>query len=48
MEYFNHKFRATIGKNRLFDPFERVVFAYSGSASSVAMLHLIKQVIILT
>ena len=45
MEYFTHKFRATIGKNRLFEPFEKVLFAFSGSSSSVSMLHLIKQVL---
>lgn len=42
-EYFTHKFRATIGKNKLLNKNEEVIFAYSGSGSSVAMLNLIVQ-----
>ncbi|CAF0936675.1 unnamed protein product [Brachionus calyciflorus] len=41
VEYFTHKFRATIGKSKLFDKDEVVMFPYSSSDSSVAMLHLL-------
>ena len=44
MEYFTHKFRATIGKHKILAKDEDVLFAYSGSGASVAMLHLISQV----
>lgn len=44
MEYFTHKFRATIGKHKILAKDEKVLFAYSGSGASVAMLHLIAQV----
>ena len=41
IEYFTHKFRATIGKNKILEKDESVLFPYSSSSSSVAMLHLI-------
>lgn len=41
MEYFTHKFRATIGKHKIINKDEEVLFAYSGSSSSVAMLDLL-------
>jgi hypothetical protein len=44
MEYFTHKFRATIGKNKILDKNETVLFPYSASGSSVAMLNLFTQV----
>ena len=44
MEYFTHKFRATIGKNKILEKNEKVLVPYSGSGSSVAMLNLISQV----
>ncbi len=44
MDYFVHKFRATIGKNKILEKNEEVIYPYSGSGSSVAMLHLISQV----
>ena len=44
MEYFVHKFRATIGKNKILDKDENVLFAYSSSSASVAMLNLIYNV----
>ncbi|RNA35941.1 cytoplasmic tRNA 2-thiolation 2, partial [Brachionus plicatilis] len=43
IEYFTHKFRATIGKSKIFEKDELVLLPYSASGSSVAMLHLIKQ-----
>jgi cytoplasmic tRNA 2-thiolation protein 2 len=43
-EYFTHKFRATIGKNKILEKDEIVLFPYSASSSSVAMLHLISKV----
>lgn len=43
MEYFTHKFRATIGKHKIIEKNEEVLYAYSGSGSSVAMLNLISQ-----
>jgi len=44
MEYFVHKFRATIGKNKILEKDENVLFAYSSSSASVAMLNLIHKV----
>lgn len=46
MEYFVHKFRATVGKNvkKLLERDELVLFAYSASGSSVAMLNLLAKV----
>ena len=44
MEYFTHKFRATIGKSKIFEKDEVVLFPYSASSSSVAMLDLIAKV----
>ena len=43
-EYFTHKFRATIGKNKLFDADDVVLVPFSGSESSVAMLNLMIEV----
>ena len=43
-EYFTHKFRATIGKNKILEKDESILFPYSGSESSVAMLLLIAKV----
>ena len=33
MEYFTHKFRATIGKNKILEKNESVLVPYSGSGS---------------
>lgn len=46
IEYFTHKFRATIGKSKIFEKDEMVLLPYSSSGSSVAMLHLIRKVFI--
>jgi cytoplasmic tRNA 2-thiolation protein 2 len=43
-EYFTHKFRLTVSKMR-FDLGDIVLFPYSGSQSSAAMLSLLSQVI---
>lgn len=47
MEYFVHKFRATVGKNvkKLLERDEHILFAYSASGSSVAMLDLLAKVL---
>ncbi|XP_033835534.2 cytoplasmic tRNA 2-thiolation protein 2 [Periophthalmus magnuspinnatus] len=42
-EYFIHKFRAMLGKNRIIFPGERVLLAVSGGPSSCSMLHQVQQ-----
>ncbi|KAK7877569.1 hypothetical protein WMY93_031726 [Mugilogobius chulae] len=42
-EYFIHKFRAMLGKNRIIFPGEKVLLAVSGGPSSCSMLHQVQQ-----
>ncbi|KAM3917939.1 cytoplasmic tRNA 2-thiolation protein 2 [Leptodactylus fuscus] len=42
-DYFVHKFRAMLGKNRVVYPGEKVLLAYSGGASSSAMIHQVQE-----
>ncbi|XP_028279731.1 cytoplasmic tRNA 2-thiolation protein 2 isoform X2 [Parambassis ranga] len=42
-EYFVHKFRATLGKNRIIFPGEKVLLAVSGGPSSCAMLNQVQE-----
>lgn len=42
-DYFIHKFRAMLGKNRIIFPGERVLLAVSGGPSSCSMLHQVQQ-----
>ncbi|XP_026212663.1 cytoplasmic tRNA 2-thiolation protein 2 [Anabas testudineus] len=42
-EYFIHKFRAMLGKNRLIFPGEKVLLAVSGGPSSCSMLNQVKE-----
>lgn len=42
-EYFIHKFRAMLGKNRIIFPGEKVLLAVSGGPSSCSMLHQVKE-----
>ncbi|NP_001167511.1 cytoplasmic tRNA 2-thiolation protein 2-A [Xenopus laevis] len=42
-EYFVHKFRATLGKNRVIYPGEKVLLAYSGGPSSSAMVRQVQE-----
>ncbi|CAI9551058.1 unnamed protein product, partial [Staurois parvus] len=42
-EYFVHKFRAMLGKNRAVFPGEKVLLAYSGGPSSSAMIQQIRE-----
>ncbi|XP_075045126.1 cytoplasmic tRNA 2-thiolation protein 2 [Mixophyes fleayi] len=42
-EYFVHKFRAMLGKNRVVYPGEKVLLAYSGGPSSSAMIKQVQE-----
>nr|XP_057933085.1 cytoplasmic tRNA 2-thiolation protein 2 [Doryrhamphus excisus]XP_057933086.1 cytoplasmic tRNA 2-thiolation protein 2 [Doryrhamphus excisus] len=42
-QYFRHKFRATLGKNRIIFPGERVLLAVSGGPSSSSMLRQVQE-----
>ncbi|KAM3606491.1 uncharacterized protein V6R79_017335 [Siganus canaliculatus] len=42
-EYFIHKFRAMLGKNRIIFPGEKVLLAVSGGASSCSMLRQVQE-----
>ncbi|XP_056382042.1 cytoplasmic tRNA 2-thiolation protein 2 isoform X2 [Hyla sarda] len=42
-DYFVHKFRAILGKNRVVYPGEKVLLAYSGGPSSSAMIHQVQE-----
>ncbi|XP_063293703.1 cytoplasmic tRNA 2-thiolation protein 2 [Pelobates fuscus] len=42
-EYFVHKFRATLGKNRVVYPGEKVLLAYSGGPSSSAVIQQVQE-----
>ncbi|CAJ1066556.1 cytoplasmic tRNA 2-thiolation protein 2 [Xyrichtys novacula] len=42
-EYFIHKFRAMLGKNRIIFPAEKVLLAVSGGPSSCSMLSLVQE-----
>lgn len=42
-DYFIHKFRAMLGKNRVIFPGEKVLLAVSGGPSSCSMLHQVQQ-----
>ncbi|KAM8945950.1 LOW QUALITY PROTEIN: cytoplasmic tRNA 2-thiolation protein 2 [Pelodytes ibericus] len=42
-EYFVHKFRAMLGKNRILYPGEKVLLAYSGGQSSSAMVQQVQE-----
>ncbi|CAN2389470.1 tRNA wobble position uridine thiolation [Pristimantis euphronides] len=42
-EYFIHKFRAMLGKNRVVYPGEKVLLAYSGGPSSSAMIQQVQE-----
>ncbi|XP_075432907.1 cytoplasmic tRNA 2-thiolation protein 2 isoform X3 [Ascaphus truei] len=42
-EYFVHKFRAVLGKNRVIYPGEKVLLAYSGGSSSSAMIQQVQE-----
>ncbi|XP_034041342.1 cytoplasmic tRNA 2-thiolation protein 2 [Thalassophryne amazonica] len=42
-EYFIHKFRAMLGKNRVIFPGEQVLLAVSGGPSSSSMLHQVQE-----
>ncbi|XP_068116177.1 cytoplasmic tRNA 2-thiolation protein 2 isoform X2 [Hyperolius riggenbachi] len=42
-EYFVHKFRAMLGKNRVVYPGEKVLLAYSGGPSSSAMIQQVQE-----
>eukprot|EP00079_Xenopus_tropicalis_P023961 XP_012816475.1 PREDICTED: cytoplasmic tRNA 2-thiolation protein 2 isoform X1 [Xenopus tropicalis] len=42
-EYFVHKFRATLGKNRVIYPGEKVLLAFSGGPSSSAMVQQVQE-----
>ncbi|XP_053561260.1 cytoplasmic tRNA 2-thiolation protein 2 [Bombina bombina] len=42
-EYFVHKFRAMLGKNRIVYPGEKVLLAYSGGPSSSAMIQQVQE-----
>ncbi|XP_028983048.1 cytoplasmic tRNA 2-thiolation protein 2 isoform X2 [Betta splendens] len=42
-EYYIHKFRATLGKNRVIFPGEKVLLAVSGGPSSCSMLHQVQE-----
>ncbi|KAF7644574.1 hypothetical protein LDENG_00219800 [Lucifuga dentata] len=42
-EYFTHKFRAMLGKNRIIFPGEKVLLAVSGGPSSCSMLNQVQQ-----
>lgn len=42
-EYFVHKFRAMLGKNRVVFPGEKVLLAYSGGPSSSAMIQQVQE-----
>uniref|UniRef100_A0A8C5R0G6 Cytoplasmic tRNA 2-thiolation protein 2 n=1 Tax=Leptobrachium leishanense TaxID=445787 RepID=A0A8C5R0G6_9ANUR len=42
-DYFVHKFRAMLGKNRVVYPGEKVLLAYSGGASSSAMIQQVQE-----
>ena len=37
-----HKFRATLGKSKVVRPTDKILVAHSGSAGSMALLHLIR------
>eukprot|EP00795_Rhopilema_esculentum_P009221 gene9221-16903_t len=43
MNYFVHKFRATLGKSKAVRQGEKVLVAFSGGPSSCCLLHLIKE-----
>lgn len=38
----SHKFRSSLGKSKLMKPNDKLLIAFSGSQSSVALLHLIQ------
>lgn len=42
-DYFIHKFRAMLGKNRIIFPGEKVLLAVSGGPSSCSMLHQVQE-----
>ncbi|KAG8563073.1 hypothetical protein GDO81_015920 [Engystomops pustulosus] len=42
-DYFIHKFRAMLGKNRIVYPGEKVLLAYSGGPSSSAMIQQVQE-----
>ncbi|XP_061819663.1 cytoplasmic tRNA 2-thiolation protein 2 isoform X1 [Nerophis lumbriciformis] len=42
-QYFRHKFRAMLGKNRIIFPGEKVLLAVSGGPSSSSMLHQVQE-----
>ncbi|XP_040183735.1 cytoplasmic tRNA 2-thiolation protein 2 [Rana temporaria] len=42
-EYFVHKFRAALGKNRVVFPGEKVLLAYSGGPSSSALIQQVQE-----
>jgi cytoplasmic tRNA 2-thiolation protein 2 len=44
MHYAIHKFRSAFGKNKVVGYKEKVLLAFSGGASSRAMLHLVTEV----
>lgn len=41
MTYATHKFRASLGKSKLVRKGDKVLVGFSGSSSSLALLHLI-------
>ncbi|KAL1464952.1 hypothetical protein WDU94_004552 [Cyamophila willieti] len=43
LHYLNHKFRAALGKSKLMRPQDKALIAFSGSHSSMALLHLIHE-----
>jgi len=43
INYFTHKFRATLGKSKAIRQGEKVLIAFSGGTSSCSMLQLIKE-----
>ncbi|XP_075215462.1 cytosolic thiouridylase subunit 2 isoform X2 [Lycorma delicatula] len=42
LQYATHKFRASLGKSKMVHKGDKVLVGFSGSASSLALLHLIK------
>lgn len=43
LQYLNHKFRAALGKSKMMRPQDKVLVAFSGSHSSMALLHLLQE-----
>uniref|UniRef100_A0A8D8XG35 Cytoplasmic tRNA 2-thiolation protein 2 n=1 Tax=Cacopsylla melanoneura TaxID=428564 RepID=A0A8D8XG35_9HEMI len=43
LHYLNHKFRAALGKSKLMRPQDKALIAFSGSHSSMSLLHLMHE-----